>query len=157
MCDGCEFRSIEMCCNNTRRQWVIWRYGLHILLRSHRHIVFHIQSSIYHHRLNVKQVLFCIITSMILTIVIYISRIHMTTRVIFQSTLTLINGTTIIIVFLCGVSILTRTTRTPAFWGYPPSPLDYPYYWPVRFEPQVHTIDQFISDPKSKEGESRKK
>ena len=44
----------------------------------------------------------------------------------------------------------TRTTRTPAFWGYPPSPHDYPYYWPV------HTIDQFISDPKSKQGESRK-
>ena len=50
----------------------------------------------------------------------------------------------------------TRTTRTPAFWGYPPRPRDYPYYWPVHFESQVHTIDQFISDPKSKEGESRK-
>ena len=50
----------------------------------------------------------------------------------------------------------TRTTRTPAFWGYPPPPRDYPYYWPVHFESQVHTIDQFISDPKSKEGESRK-
>ena len=47
-------------------------------------------------------------------------------------------------------------TRTPAFWGYPPPPRDYPYYWPVHFESQVHTIDQFISDPKSKEGESRK-
>ena len=33
---------------------------------------------------------------------------------------------------------------------------DYPYYWPVPFESQVHTIDQFISDPKSKEIESRK-
>ena len=32
---------------------------------------------------------------------------------------------------------LTRTTRTPAFWGYP-SPHDYPYYW-------------VILDPKSKE------
>ena len=50
----------------------------------------------------------------------------------------------------------TRTTRTPAFWGYPPPPRDFPYYWPVHFESQVHTIDQFISDPKSKEGESRK-
>ena len=50
----------------------------------------------------------------------------------------------------------TRTTRTPAFWGYPPPPHDYPYYWPVHFESQVHTIDQFISDPKSKQGESRK-
>ena len=50
----------------------------------------------------------------------------------------------------------TRTTRTPAFWGYPPMPHDYPYYWPVHFESQVHTIDQFISDPKSKQGESRK-
>ena len=37
-----------------------------------------------------------------------------------------------------------------------PPPRDYPYYWPVRFESQVHTIHQFISDPKSKEGESRK-
>ena len=32
----------------------------------------------------------------------------------------------------------TRTTRTPAFWGYPLPPHDYPYYW-------------FILDPKSKE------
>ena len=32
----------------------------------------------------------------------------------------------------------TRTTRTPAFWGYSPLPHDYPYYW-------------FILDPKSKE------
>ena len=31
-----------------------------------------------------------------------------------------------------------RTTRTPAFWGYPPPPHDYPYYW-------------FILDPKSKQ------
>ena len=44
----------------------------------------------------------------------------------------------------------TRTTKTPAFWGYPPPPHDYPYYWPI------HTIDQFISDPKSKQGESQK-
>ena len=50
----------------------------------------------------------------------------------------------------------TRTTRTPAFWGYPPPLHDYSYYWPVHFESQVHTIDLFISDPKSKEGESRK-
>ena len=32
----------------------------------------------------------------------------------------------------------TRTTRTPAFWGYPPLPNDYPYHW-------------VILDPKSKE------
>ena len=32
----------------------------------------------------------------------------------------------------------TRTTRKPAFWGYPSPPHDYPYYW-------------VISDPKSKE------
>ena len=32
---------------------------------------------------------------------------------------------------------LTRTTRTPAFWGYPPPPHDYPYHW-------------VILDPKSK-------
>ena len=25
----------------------------------------------------------------------------------------------------------TRTTRTPAFWGYPPLPHDYPYYWVI--------------------------
>ena len=30
----------------------------------------------------------------------------------------------------------TRTTRTPAFWGYPSPPHDYPHYW-------------FILDPKS--------
>ena len=34
--------------------------------------------------------------------------------------------------------VITRTTRTPAFWGYPPPPHDYPYYW-------------VILDPKSKE------
>ena len=33
---------------------------------------------------------------------------------------------------------LTRTTRMPAFWSYPPPLHDYPYYW-------------FISDPKSKQ------
>ena len=38
-----------------------------------------------------------------------------------------------------------RSEDTP-----PPMPHDYPYYWPVHFESQVHTIDQFISDPKSK-------
>ena len=32
----------------------------------------------------------------------------------------------------------TRTTRTPAFWGYPPPPHDYPHHW-------------VILDPKSKE------
>ena len=32
----------------------------------------------------------------------------------------------------------TRTTRTPAFWGYPTPPHDYPYHW-------------VILDPKSKE------
>ena len=32
----------------------------------------------------------------------------------------------------------TRTTKTPAFWGYPLPPHDYPYYW-------------VILDPKSKE------
>ena len=26
---------------------------------------------------------------------------------------------------------VTRTTRTPAFWGYPPPPHDYPYYWVI--------------------------
>ena len=39
----------------------------------------------------------------------------------------------------------------------PPLPHDYPYYWPVHFESQVHTIDQFISDPKSKQGEKLEK
>ena len=33
-------------------------------------------------------------------------------------------------------------TRTPAFWGYPPLPLDYPYYW-------------FILDPKSKQDKAK--
>ena len=32
----------------------------------------------------------------------------------------------------------TRATRTPAFWGYPPLPHDYPYHW-------------VILDPKSKD------
>ena len=37
---------------------------------------------------------------------------------------------------------ITRTSRTPAFWGYPPAPHDYPYYWPFHFESQFHTIDE---------------
>ena len=36
----------------------------------------------------------------------------------------------------------TKTTRTPAFWGYPPLPNDYPYHW-------------VILDPKSKEDKSQ--
>ena len=36
------------------------------------------------------------------------------------------------------MQFLTRTTRTPAFWGYPPPPHDYPYHW-------------VILDPKSKD------
>ena len=39
---------------------------------------------------------------------------------------------------VCGNSNTTRTTRTPAFWGYPPPPHDYPYHW-------------VILDPKSKD------
>ena len=35
------------------------------------------------------------------------------------------------------ITLKTRTTRTPAFWGYPPPPHDYPYHW-------------VILDPKSK-------
>ena len=31
----------------------------------------------------------------------------------------------------CGLSITTRTTRTPTFWGYPPLPHDYPYHWVI--------------------------
>ena len=27
--------------------------------------------------------------------------------------------------------VVTRTTRTPAFWGYPPPPNDYPYHWVI--------------------------
>ena len=38
----------------------------------------------------------------------------------------------------------------------PRRPMITPYYWQVYFESQVHIIDQLISDPKSKQGESRK-
>ena len=38
----------------------------------------------------------------------------------------------------------------------PRCPIITPYYWPVYFDSQVHIIDQLISDPKSKQGESRK-
>ena len=38
----------------------------------------------------------------------------------------------------------------------PRRPMITPYYWSVYFESQVHIIDQLISDPKSKQGESRK-
>ena len=37
------------------------------------------------------------------------------------------------------VELPTRTTRMPEFWGYPPPPHDYPYYW-------------VILDPMSNEG-----
>ena len=33
----------------------------------------------------------------------------------------------------------TRTTRIRAFWGYPPPPHYYPYYWPVHIGSQVKT------------------
>ena len=32
-------------------------------------------------------------------------------------------------------SLVTRATRTPAFWGYPPPPHDYPHYW-VMLDPK---------------------
>ena len=38
----------------------------------------------------------------------------------------------------------------------PRRPMITPYYWPVYFESQVHIIDQLISDPKSKQGQSQK-
>ena len=41
-------------------------------------------------------------------------------------------------IYFHGILIKTRTTRTPAFWGYPQPPRDYPYHW-------------VILDPKSKE------
>ena len=41
-------------------------------------------------------------------------------------------------IFLSHKMLETRTTRAPAFWGYPPPPHDYPYHW-------------VILDPKSKE------
>ena len=31
--------------------------------------------------------------------------------------------------FVHTVQLTTRTIRTPAFWGYPPPPHDYPHYW----------------------------
>ena len=49
-------------------------------------------------------------------------------------------GAYVNIIFECVALTLvsTRTTRTPAFWGYPPLPHVYPYHW-------------VILDPKSKE------
>ena len=38
-----------------------------------------------------------------------------------------------------GIPFQTRTTRTPAFWGYPPLPHDYLHYW-------------IMLGPKSKQG-----
>ena len=43
-----------------------------------------------------------------------------------------------IMIFVLQLAMSTRTTRTPAFWGYPPPPHDYPSHW-------------VILDPKSKE------
>ena len=34
----------------------------------------------------------------------------------------------------------TRTTRTPAFWGYPPPPHDYPPYW-VMLDPKSKKVE----------------
>ena len=42
----------------------------------------------------------------------------------------------------------TGTTRMPAFWGFSPPPHSYPYYWAVHIGSEVHTIEQFILDPK---------
>ena len=33
----------------------------------------------------------------------------------------------------------TRTTRMPVFWGYPPPPHDYPYYWSVNIGSPIKT------------------
>ena len=35
------------------------------------------------------------------------------------------------LVHSCTLSDETRTTRTPAFWGYPPPPHDYPHFWDI--------------------------
>ena len=35
----------------------------------------------------------------------------------------------------------TRITRTPAFWGYPPPPHDYSYYW-VILDPKSNKVDR---------------
>ena len=59
----------------------------------------------------------------------WIDEIYLTTR----SILYLVSTTSV-----TAGPVTTRTTRTPAFWGYPPSPHDYPY----------HGV---ILDPKSKE------
>ena len=32
---------------------------------------------------------------------------------------------------------------------FPPTPHDYPYYWPVHIGSQAQSIDQFILDPKA--------
>ena len=36
---------------------------------------------------------------------------------------------------------ITRTTRPPSFWGYPPPPHDYPYYW-VILDPKLKEDSQ---------------
>ena len=40
-------------------------------------------------------------------------------------------------------SWMTRTTRTPAFWGYPPPPNDYPYHWVKRRQSQNYKFKIF--------------
>ena len=45
----------------------------------------------------------------------------------------------------------TRTTRMPAFWGYPLLPHDYPCYCPVHIGSKACNIHHFILDPKSKQ------
>ena len=40
----------------------------------------------------------------------------------------------------------TRTTRTPAFWGYPPPPHDYPHYWVMLDPPSQNKFEFKFSD-----------
>ena len=101
-----------------------------------------------------NDIIYWIMMIIIMTMMIMIMIIMMTMMIIGTTTIMIM---IIIITTTLTMTIMkTRTTRTPAFWGYPPPPRDYPYYWPSRFESQVHIIDQFILDPKWKEGESRK-
>ena len=62
------------------------------------------------------------------------------------------------LIFNMGITIPGKTVFLietgpwmPVFWGYPPPSHDYPYYWPVHIGSWVHTIEQFILDPKSKQ------
>ena len=85
-------------------------------------------------RLKVMMMMMMMMIMMMMMMMMVTITINATKAIRIVIMITITMKITVSRLFLC----LTRTTRTPAFWGYPSRPHDYPFYW-------------VILDPKSKE------